>query len=226
MSKVTLMFPTKDFEPSVGERFEHMAMFAARRSRTLLEHDDLWAEVTGWSTEKQDNFLEQVIHQEWATNIAEFNLFMFDIEHVPSWLMIELARHRFLIRDWSFNQRSKRAVPGFRIPVLNPFDAAGPEAELHADFEFLAETSRNLMEKANRLRVRPEKMRYASLEGSETAFVAAGNATALHHIFKLRGGARIGADDKAAPELIEVAESMYDQVRDFCPRIFRQVLGT
>ena len=107
------------------------------------------------------------------------NIFVWHIADVPSWLMVDLLRHRFVARDWSFEQRSKQAIYGEHIPVINPFD---DDQELWDDMDDLILRSQRLMAKAHK-RGKPARLvRYAALEGTMTSLVAAANARTLHHL--------------------------------------------
>ena len=123
---VVLLFPDSD----TGDRFSHLAHFAARRARSMKAGAELWEEVVGVTEERRRHFLRAILKEEWSLDVAEMSLFIFDIERVPSWLMTEFLRHRLIARDWSFEQRSKRAIYGERIPVLNPFEPDDAEGEL------------------------------------------------------------------------------------------------
>lgn len=218
----TLMEPV---DRECGDRFERWGYFAARRARSLKSHAELMEETRTAAPERIAQFLRAVMVQEWSLDIAEMNIFIFDIEGVPSWLMTEFLRHRLIARDWSFEQRSKRAIHGHRIPVLNPFDASSDSESGYAlDMGHLAHQSQEMMEFWAKAGVPAEKLRYAALEGTETAFVCAANARALHHLFTLRGAADIGGDGKAAPEFLSLVDQMYRQAREVCPILFDEVL--
>lgn len=208
--------------PSQGREFERLAHFAARRARTMKTHDELWKEVNEKESQR-GAFLHAILQEEWSLDVAEMNFFAYDITEEPSWLMTEFLRHRLIAREWSFEQRSKRAIHGERIPVINPYD-------MHKDYEMwssmnqLAKASQNLMERAHKKGYPSEVTRYACLEGAETCFVAGANARTLHHLFTLRGSKDIGGDGKAAPEFLALADSMYQQAREICPLLFDEVL--
>ena len=218
--KCVLMFPR---DRADGEYLTRLDYFAARRARTLKNHEELWQEAFEDKNMGQiTQFLDDVIGREWALDVLEMNIFMYDIEEVPSWLMVEFLRHRLVARDWSFEQRSKRAVQGARIPTINPFVGSDMEEQ----FEILVEHSRNLMETMHRLNYPPERIRYAALEGSVTSFVCAANARALHHLFTLRGSSTLAPSHggKAAEEFQELVGIMYEQAKEVCPWIFQHVL--
>ncbi len=221
--KVTLMFPTQQLlEINGWAGFEELAYFAARRARSMKTHNELWDEVAQADTAKTTRFLRAILHEEWSLDVADMNIFIYDLEGVPSWLMVEFLRHRLIARDWSFEQRSKRAIHGERIPVINPFDR-DTEAVWHHWMAALIDKSHRLMADAHAAGIPAEKLRYACLEGSETAFVAAANARALHHLFTMRGSTDIGGDGRAAPEFMEVVDEMYRQAKDVCPLLFERV---
>ncbi len=214
---VTLMFPDK----SIGSYFEQLAHFASRRARTVKNHDDLINEVWNASSEKRAKYLKAVVQEEWSLDVMEMNIFVYDIEGVPSWLMTEFLRHRLIARDWSFEQRSKRAIHGHRIDVINPFSS---DLDCWSDYEDLVEQSQRLMERMTKKGYPAELTRYAALEGTETSFVCASNARALHHLFTLRGSKDIDGDGKAAPAFLELVDEMYRQANEVCPVLFDHVL--
>ena len=138
--------------------------------------------------------------------------------------MTELLRHRFIARDWSPEQRSKRAIHGERIPVVNPFDPTIPEENaLHIGFASIAKTSADFMALAHDAGIPAETTRYAALEGSETAFCIAGNARALYDMWKLRGSTATFGNGKAHPLFQTLADTMYYQAREVCPLLFPEV---
>ena len=204
-----------------GEYFERMAYMASRRARTVKTHEALLDESLNATPERITHFLNAIVREEWSLDVAEMNVFIWDVWDVPSWLMIEFLRHRFIARDWSFEQRSKRAIQGHRIKVLNPFE---PDTDFHDRYEALAEASNQLMMDAHKAGIPAEKMRYASLEGTETAFFVAGNARTLHHVFTLRGSEGIDGDGKAAPEFFDIIDDMYYQAQAVCPNLFASLL--
>ena len=217
MAWVKLMFPND----SEGAQFEQLAHFAARRARTLKGHEDLWQETVLATPERRARFLNAILREEWSLDVAEMSLFVYDIEDAPSWLVTEFLRHRLIARDWSFEQRSKRAIHGERIGVINPFEDHG---ELYFEMNRLIEASHALMAKAHAQGLPAEKLRYACLEGAQTSFVAAANARALHHFFTLRGSEGIGGDGRAAPEFMELVDEMHRQAKAVCPNLFPEVL--
>jgi len=213
------MFPRTQEE---GEYLEKLCHFAARRARALVSHEALWAEVEGATPEKRAHFLHYILQEEWSLDVAEMTLFVYDIEGVPSWLITELLRHRFIARDFSFEQRSKRAIQGQRIPVLTDMGDEGGQGTVI--MQELARHSIEAMTELRHLGYPAQKLRYASLEGSETGLVCAANARALHHLFTLRGGQEIGGDGKAAPEFQELVRQMWGQAKAVCPNLFATLL--
>ena len=204
-----------------GEYLERLCFMGARRARTVKNHDDLLHESLNATDVRLSNFLKAIVREEWSLDVAEFATFVYDVEDVPSWLMVEFLRHRFIAREWSFEQRSKRAIQGHRIRALNPFDA---DSEFYHRYEELAEASQKLMQDAHKAGITAEKMRYAALEGSETAFFVAGNARTLHHVFTLRGSSDMGANGTAAPEFFDLIDDMYEQAQKVCPHLFQTLL--
>ena len=218
--KVTLMFPRNAED---GLYLEAICHFAARRARTLRRHDELIDEVSGAGIQGREHFLHHILQSEWSLDVAEMSLFVYDVEGVPSWLMTEFLRHRLIARDWSFEQRSKRAIGAHRIPVINPFDP-NLEPAHYQQMEDLVAHSHTAMSLWRADGVAPEKIRYGALEGSDTAFVVASNARALHHLFTLRGSKALGGNGTAAPEFWAVVADMHQQARQVCPNLFAQVL--
>ncbi len=219
---VTLIFPITSEE---GSYLEEVAHFAARRARTMKSHNELWAEVRekGAVVDQRARFLHYILKEEWSLDVAEMNIFLWDIEGVPSWLLIEFLRRRLIARDWSFEQRSKRAIHGERIPVINPFDQH-KEYGLWYQMNDLIARSQAIMAEAHSQRIPAQRLRYAALEGSETSFVAGANARALHHLFTMRGSEQIGGNGTAAPEFMDVVDQMYEQAQAMCPVLFNEVL--
>ena len=212
--EVRLMFPNK----SVGMWYERLAHFAARRARTMKTHDELHDEVYSTLPAKREHFLRHILEEEWSRDVAEFNIFVWDVEGAPSWLMVELLRHRFIARDWSPEQRSKRAIHGERIPVVNPFD--GADFQPWQDFQDLAAMSQRFMADWHDNGIPAEQTRYAALEGSETAFCIAGNARALYDMWRLRGSTATVGDGKAHPLFQQLADTMYRQAVEVAPLLF------
>lgn len=214
--KVRLLFPE---DQSQGRIFEQLAYFAARRARTMKGHHALMNEARCITHERRASFLRYILEEEWARDVAEFSFFAWDVEHAPSWLMTELLRHRFIAREWSPEQRSKRAIHGERIPVVNPFD-------MHINYESwygmesLITASQALMAQAHHVGEPAEKTRYAALEGSETAFCLAGNARAVYDLVSQRGSTKTIGNGKAHPVFQELADTMYHQAREVCPMLF------
>ena len=216
--KVTLIHPRNRED---GTWWEKIAHFAARVARTRKTFDELMAEIEGATDQRRADFLEAIVIKEWSLDVAEMNIFVWHIADVPSWLMVDLLRHRFVARDWSFEQRSKQAIYGEHIPVINPFD---DDQELWDDMDDLILRSQRLMAKAHK-RGKPARLvRYAALEGTMTSFVAAANARTLHHFFTLRGSEEIEGNGNAAPEFQEVADIMFHQAKEVAPVLFQHVL--
>lgn len=234
---VTLLFPRNREE---GEYFERLIQFAARRARTYKDHKGLWEEINNSTPEKRANFVRQVAVTEWSLDVLEMSFFMYDIEGIPSWLPVELYRHRFLFHDWSPEQRSKRALQADKLPVVNPYKdlldnslaatRLAPEnariLRRYNKFEELAKASQEFMREGREAGEAPQLTRYAALEGAETALCLAANARALHHLFTMRGSKTMVGETggKAAPEFQEMVEIMYTQAKEVCPLIFEKVL--
>lgn len=217
--KVHLMYPHNRQQ---GKEFERLAHFAARRARTMKTHDELEREVDEASPEKRRNFLHYILEEEWSRDCAEFSFFMWDLEEIPTWLMIEFFRHRFVIRDWSPEQRSKRAIHGERIPVMNPFDV-NKDPGFHYWFNELAHDTQEFMATAHEQGFPAEMTRYAALEGSETAVCLAVNARALYDVAKLRASRDTVGDGNAHPLFQELMDRMYLQARTVCPLLLPEV---
>ena len=220
--KATLMFPRNKEE---GAYFESLAYFAARRARTFKDQDQLVAETDAVGVVKRTNFIKQVVVQEWSLDVAELNIFIYDIESVPDWLMTEFFRHRLIVREWSFEQRSKRALPTGKIPILMPPQIADDPEALDR-FNFLAGISIGTADYLKSRGYPPEVQRYAALDAAEVSFVCAGNARALHHLFTMRGSQELVGESggKASPEFQRLIDAMYNQAREVCPLLFDKVL--
>ena len=217
--KVHLMYPRNRKQ---GDEFESLVYFAARRARTMKTHSELCAEVYSATEERRANFLHYILEEEWSRDCAEFSFFMWDLEEIPTWLMIEFFRHRFVLRSWSPEQRSKRAIHGERIPVMNPFDR-NTDPGFHDWFEQLAADTQEFMAAAHSQGYPAELTRYAALEGSETAVCLAVNARALYDVAKLRGSRDTVGDGKAHPLFQELMDVMYRQAREVCPLLLPDV---
>ena len=216
---VTLLFP----DVKTGGEIERLVMFAARRARTLKSHAELMEEIRSASKERVSHFLNAILRVEWSLDTAEYAPLIYDIEGIPSWLATEFFRHRLILRDWSPEQRSKRAVSGELIPVINPFDK-DLECEMVAYqmTQDLILHSQQTMQKLHAMGVLPQKLRYAALEGTCTALTLAGNARAMQHLYTMRGSLATGGDGKAAPEAQELADEMLRFARSVYPNLFKE----
>lgn len=110
--KSTLMFPRNDTD---GKYLEDVAIFMARRCRTVKSHDELWKEVVESSPTKKSNFLDKVVGEEWAIDIYEFAYLTYDMENIPYWLVMELLRHRLIAREFSLEMLSQRAISPLKL---------------------------------------------------------------------------------------------------------------
>lgn len=218
--KVSLEYPR---DRSEGEFWDRFAMFAARGDRSVKSRDALWEEVNAASPYKVEQFVGNVMVQDWALDVGEMNIFLWHIEGVPSFLVKEWLRHRLIARDWSFQELSKRTIHAYRLEVINPFDKV-VEPFRWLIFEDAVVGVQHAMKQLHDDGVSAERLRYLALEGTKTRLTAGSNARALHHFFTMRGSVDIGANGRAYPEFQEIVGTMYSQAREMCPVLFKEVL--
>lgn len=208
--QVHLLFPTSVAE---GRYLEQVAVFLARRTRTLKAHDDLWREVRGYSDERLTSFLERVVYNDYATDVLEFPFLIYDLEAVPYWLVMELLRHRFLAREFSIEQLSQRAISPFRLAVDVPQQCADSVSTYLAK---LAEVSTDLP---------PEEVRKALPQGVLVNLGIGGNARAFHHLFVMRCSKSMGGHGTAHPCFQRLADDMLRLARAVYPHIFNRLIN-
>lgn len=212
MVTVTRMFP-RDLEE--GTYLENVAIFAARRCRTTKRYYELWREVNGYTTEKRENFITQVVYQDFAIDVLEMLHLVFDIEDVPLWLVIEMLRHRLLFRDFSMEQLSQRAIDPLRLRVV------APTPELQA----LVDDYLKLIHKAiEEGRVPPENLREIMPQGVLVNLVLAGNARAWHHLFYMRCSTVFGGKGGAHIKFMALADAAFYQAHQVYPLGFKEII--
>lgn len=184
--KSTLLFPRNTEE---GGYLEGLAAFGARRCRTRKVHDELMAEVDGWTPERRQNFLHKVINEDWALDVAEIPYLIYDWEGIPVWMIIELLRHRLIARDFSLEQLSQRAIK------ITDIDCS-PELE---------QVVGEYVQKLTELGLAPEAYREAIPQGAKVNLVIAGNVRAFHHLFMMRSSEGYGGAHHKFQELTDQA---------------------
>ncbi len=78
--KSTLLFPSSIEE---GSKLEDIAIFAARRCRTTKTHQELWDEINSKDPSWKPKFLQKVVNEDWALDVLEFPILIYDLEDVP-----------------------------------------------------------------------------------------------------------------------------------------------
>ncbi len=219
--EVTLLFPRSS---SDGQFLEKLAHFAARGDRSIKPTAELWDEIEEAGFDKRKHFLDFVLREEWALDVAELNIFVWHINNIPSWLVTEWLRHRMVARDYSFEQLSKRAIHAYRMEVINPFDKEIEQKEYEL-FQWAVESVTDVMRELQQEGVPAEKIRYLALEGTSTRLTVGANARALHHFFHQRGTEDIGGTGRAAPEFKQLVGIMYEQAKEVCPILFANLIG-
>ena len=63
--QVRLMFPSRE----IGHQFEQIAHFAARRARTMQDHDALQSEVAMATPERREHFLRYILEEEFFARL-------------------------------------------------------------------------------------------------------------------------------------------------------------
>ena len=203
--------------------YDNISHFAARRHRTFRDHEEVWEEVMITSPEKQKVFLETILRGEWSQDAARMEIFIYEIEAVPSWLMAEFLRHRMIAREWTFEQPGRENPAGGPTPVINPF-SQNDEYEIWHDMEALIESSNNLAETARAAGQPDHKRRYARLAGSETTFIAAGSAQTIQDLIALRYNEEIEEDNRPTPEFLKLSVEMFRQAQAICPTLFQEAI--
>jgi len=208
----TLMFP---HSLEAGQRMEDIAIFAARRCRTIKTHDELWDEVNGYSLEKKAKYLNAVVHEDWALDVLEMLPIHFDIESAPVWLTVELLRHRLVWRDFSMEQMSQRAIKADRLQFTVPT----PLEELTQ--KYILDIAKKIEEHPE---MKPEDYRAAFPTGTNVNMVIAGNMRAFMHFFFMRSSTDVGGAGGAHPMFVEMADSMLEQTRKVYKASIQQII--
>ncbi len=192
--QVHRMFP---IDPNQGRYMESCAIFAAKRCRTRKNHADLWAEVVQMTDEKREQYLTKVVTQDWASDVLEIPYLIFDWEKVPVWLITELFRHRHIIRDWSPEQMSQRAI---KIVDVDCHESMKPALMKYLE----------ALEAAD---LKSEDYREALPQGALTNLVIAGNVRAFREFFLMRSSEGHGGAhkkfEKLADESLALAREVY-----------------
>lgn len=209
--KVWLMNPK---DPEAGWYAETVAIFAARRCRSVKTHDELFAEVIGYDYNKRRAFVEQVVNQDWAADVLEMIHLTYDIEGVPVWLVIELLRHRLIAREFSLEQLSQRAIASFKLQVEAP-------AELQALVDEYVDKITRVIQDG---RIPPEQAREAFPQGVLVNFCIAGNMRAFHHFFWMRSSQLYGGKGGAHPKFMAMADEMQKRAADVLPLTMGSIL--
>lgn len=212
--KSTLMFPRNDTD---GKYLEDVAIFMARRCRTVKSHDELWKEVVESSPTKKSNFLDKVVGEEWAIDIYEFAYLTYDMENIPYWLVMELLRHRLIAREFSLEMLSQRAISPLKL-VINSNNKIDDLRELYKDY----------IEKVDDLIINRglkfEDIRDYIPQGVEVNLGISGNVRAFHHYFFMRNSPLLGGKGGAHPQFQKLADSMLNQARLVYPNIVKEVI--
>ena len=192
--RITRLFPRTAEE---GSYMETLAIFAARRDRTLKKHDDLMYEVNSYSLDKRKSFLQGVVHQDWALDVIEIPYLVYDWEDIPLWCIVQLLRHRIIARDFSLEQLSQRAI---KITQIDCSDRLRPIMEKHIENVFSMDLS-------------TEEYRDAIPQSIMVNLVIAGNVRAFHHLWTMRSSEGHGGTQnrfkEAADETLRLAREVY-----------------
>lgn len=211
--KVRLLFPRS--EDDDGYYLESVSIFAARRCRTVKDHDELWEEVVEYSLEKREKFLGQVVFQDWAADILEMLPLVYDWEDIPVWLIVEMLRHRLLWREFSMEQLSQRAIDPMRLKVEAPTQRTQRLVDLYMD------TVRQELASG---KIPPENLREIIPQGVLVNLVLGGNLRSFHHFFFMRSSPLYGGKGGAHPKFMELADQMQDLAKNVYPMTMAQIL--
>ena len=209
--KSTLLFPSTREE---GSKLEDIAIFAARRCRTTKTHSELWDEINSRDISWKPNFLQKVVNEDWALDVLEFPILIYDLEDVPMWLIVEFLRHRFIARDFSFEQLSQRAIDSSRLKVDVPpqFDAA---VELYLQ---------EVIHMAKTTDIPIEELRALYPQGILVNLVISSNLRAFQHLFYMRCSTELGGKGGAHPKFQELADGMFEQAKEVYPMSLSVIL--
>ncbi len=207
--KVTRMFPQSLL---VGTEMENMAIFAARRCRTVKSHSVLMDEILGMADVKKRMFIQAVVFEDWALDVLEIPYLVYDFESVPMWLVIEFLRHRHIMRDFSMEQLSQRAIDSNKLKLSVP----EPMIEVVNDYLI------KIHELAKEHRIPPEELRKSYPQGVKVNFVLAGNVRAWQHLFYMRASEHLGGKGGAHPQFKALADEAFKQAVEVYPVILNR----
>lgn len=194
--RVHILHPRNTAE---GEYAESVAIFAARRCRTTKSYEDLWKEVDEYSSEKRRDFMDQVIFTDWAGDVLEQIHVAFDLEGLPMWLVVELFRHRLVMREFSPEQLSQRAINPMRLEMELSDQGLQKIAE-----EYVLTVAKYAEEN----KIPPEELREAFPQGVLVNMVIAGNLRAFHHFFFMRSSQLYSGKGRAHHKFMDIADEM------------------
>lgn len=198
-----------------GAYNEQVAIFAARRCRTTKSHYELLDEVFGYSSEKRQAFLRQVVVQDWAADVLEMLFLVYDVEEVPVWLVIELLRHRLVWREFSMEQLSQRAIDPMKLQV------EAPTKELQ---ELVDAYMQQVQDALRAGKVAPELLREVVPQGVLVNLCIGGNLRAFHHFFFMRSSPLFGGKGGAHPKFQDMADQMLALARERFPTTMEVIL--
>ena len=209
--KVQLLQPRNLEE---GLYAEDVAIFAARRCRTTKTFEELQIEIVGYSSEKRRQFLSKVIYQDFAADVMEMVHLVYDWEGIPMWLLVELFRHRLIMREFSFEQLSQRAI-----------DSGKLEVDVDEGLELtVADYLVKLNQRAKYLKLSPEQLRAAYPQGVLVNLVIGGNLRAFHHFFFMRSSPLYNGKGGAHPRFMELADKMQELAKERLPNLMEQIV--
>ncbi len=207
--KVTRMFPQSLL---VGTEMENMAIFAARRCRTVKTHNELTLEVIHMTDFKKRQFIQTVVFEDWALDVLEIPYLVYDFESVPMWLVIEFLRHRHIMRDFSMEQLSQRAINSDKLKL------SVPEPMIEVVDDYLSK----IHALAKEYHIPPEELRKSYPQGVEVNFVLAGNVRAWQHLFYMRASEHLGGKGGAHPQFKALADEAFRQAVEVYPVILNR----
>lgn len=159
-------------------------------------------------------------------SVAEHATFTFQVEGVSRITEIQLVRHRLASYSIQSGRYCKRKSSEFVIPesiviaIKNDLMNGGgwnPSGCLQSDIDNLIMDLSILDERMEKLGVPLEDRRYLYPQGIKTNIVFTMNARELRHFFKLR------LCKRAQWEIRELAECMYECVKNIAPVLFEGV---
>ena len=141
-------------------------------------------------------------------SVAEHAVFTFRVEGVSRVLLAQLTRHRLA----SFSVQSQRYC-GADPDIVQPFSMA--DWELVDELVAARRAVDRLYNKAVRLGVPAEDVRYFTLQGGVTSLIVTMNARELRHFFSLR------CCNRAQWEIRELARRMLAECSVVAPELFK-----